>query len=317
MITASSLRGRPVTYETSSLRKCQCLTSRIHHLADRKTKQRYNLCLHLKQSDEAEHSLTALMISRCLLSVHYCQPVCGGAIMHVRDLSHSRVVLTPPTALTIRSMLKTRQVARSLQKPSTRCLDDIEMHADVWSSPNGPANQHWKSDFQKSRWFTRGWTLQELLCPIAVEFFSADWNMLGNKGSLSQQINLATGIPTEILLKKRSFLSYSVDDRMPWARGRQTKREEDIAYYLFGIFDIQLPVLYGEGEKKALIRLRKALHETMRYPLPPPPLPPPPPPPFFQHQLPPPPPPPPLQKLSDMRSYIETQSSFRVQPSKL
>ena len=188
--------------------------------------------------------------------------------------------------------------------------------ADVWSSRNGLANQHWKSDFQKSRWFTRGWTLQELLCPITVEFFSADLNMLGNKGSLSQQINLATGITTEIFWKKRSFLSYGVDNRMSWARKRQTKREEDAAYCLFGIFDIQLPILYGEGKKKALIRLQKAIHESMGNPPPPPPPPPPPHPPFFQHQLPT-PPPPPLQKPSDMRSYIETQSSFRVPSSKL
>ena len=96
MTTASSLRGRPVTYRTSSLRTRQRLTSRIHHLADGKTKQRYNLCLHLKQCNEAQHSLTPLMISRCLLSIRYCNPVCGGAIMHVRDLSHSRVVLTLP-----------------------------------------------------------------------------------------------------------------------------------------------------------------------------------------------------------------------------
>src|SRR5256884_1136969 len=89
----------------------------------------------------------------------------------------------------------------------------------------------WESDFRNSRWFTRGWTLQELLAPTSVEFFSVEGQRLGDKKSLEQTLHEITGIAIQAL--RRSPLSrFSVDERMSWAAKRQTKREEDAAYSL-------------------------------------------------------------------------------------
>ena len=117
--------------------------------------------------------------------------------------------------------------------------------------------------FQKSRWFTRGWTLQELVAPTSVEFFSAEGERLGDKVSLVQEIYAITGISVKAL--QGSCLSqFSVDERMSWAEKRETKREEDAAYSLLGIFDIHMPLLYGEGQKKAFTRLQKEIRESLR-----------------------------------------------------
>jgi hypothetical protein len=116
--------------------------------------------------------------------------------------------------------------------------------------------------FEKSRWFTRGWTLQELLAPKSVEFFSVEGDLLGDKGSLVQKITKITGISIEAL-QGRPLEEFSIEERMSWAHGRQTKRKEDAAYALLGIFDIHMPLIYGEGEAKALKRLRKEIDESL------------------------------------------------------
>ncbi|KAF2973110.1 hypothetical protein GQX73_g481 [Xylaria multiplex] len=104
--------------------------------------------------------------------------------------------------------------------------------------------------FKGSRWFTRGWTLQELLAPDHVLFFSRDWDELGTKKGLASAIALATGIDHLCL--------YSIAQRMSWAANRSTTREEDLAYSLLGIFDINMPLLYGEG-RKAFRRLQEEI----------------------------------------------------------
>jgi hypothetical protein len=114
-----------------------------------------------------------------------------------------------------------------------------------------------ESAFRQSRWFRRGWTLQELLAPHSVEFFSKDRARLGDKGSLKHLIHEITGIPVEAL--SRSDLSeFDVATRFSWAANRQTTEEEDEAYCLFGIFSVHLPLIYGEGKENALERLRSA-----------------------------------------------------------
>jgi hypothetical protein len=112
--------------------------------------------------------------------------------------------------------------------------------------------------FQQSKWFTRGWTLQELLAPRCVEFFSTEGVLLGSKSSLVQEIAEITQIPTEAL-QERALSHFSVEQRMIWARGRETTREEDVAYSLLGIFDIRMSVDYGEGRVNALERLHKRI----------------------------------------------------------
>jgi Heterokaryon incompatibility protein (HET) len=123
--------------------------------------------------------------------------------------------------------------------------------------------QSWELAIRKSRWFTRGWTLQELLAPVSVEFFSKDWEQLGDKKSLERHIHEITGIPVKAL--QGSLLSnFSVKERLLWAEKRHTTREEDNAYSLLGIFNIQIPVLYGEGRENAFKRLREEIDKLSK-----------------------------------------------------
>ena len=121
----------------------------------------------------------------------------------------------------------------------------------------------WESDFRASRWFTRGWTLQELLAPASVEFFSREGKRLGDKKSLERQVHEITGIAVEAL--QRSPLSrFSVAERFSWAEQRETTRKEDAAYSLLGIFDIRMSLFYGEGREEAFIRLKKKIDKTSK-----------------------------------------------------
>jgi hypothetical protein len=123
----------------------------------------------------------------------------------------------------------------------------------------------WGSAFRSSKWFTRGWTLQELLAPglDSVKFFSQEEDRLGDKRTLEQQIHEITGIPITAL-RGTPLSQFDVNDRLLWAENRQTTREEDKAYSLFGIFDIQLPLLYGEGRDKAFKRLREEIDKPSK-----------------------------------------------------
>ena len=133
--------------------------------------------------------------------------------------------------------------------------------SDVSVSCSVGGERRWKPAFKKSRWFTRGWTLQELIAPRSVEFFSAECERLGDKQSLKQTLHEMTGIAVQAL--QGNPLSYfSIDERMLWAANRQTKREEDAAYSLLGIFDIHMPLIYGEGRQKALNRLQREIKDN-------------------------------------------------------
>jgi hypothetical protein len=110
--------------------------------------------------------------------------------------------------------------------------------------------------FLESRWFTRGWTLQELLAPNCVEFYSQEGDLIGDKISRVQEVAESTCIDPEALLG-RALSRFSVEERMKWASRRRTTREEDKAYSLLGVFDIFMPLIYGEGQENAFKRLRK------------------------------------------------------------
>jgi len=113
--------------------------------------------------------------------------------------------------------------------------------------------------FAKSKWFTRGWTLQELLAPPRLEFYDAGWNKIGTKESLKEKISKITKINESFLVSDVYLLKQaSIAERMSWASERTTKRKEDIAYSLLGIFDINMPLLYGEGAK-AFQRLQEEI----------------------------------------------------------
>jgi len=121
----------------------------------------------------------------------------------------------------------------------------------------------WESAFRKSRWFTRGWTLQELIAPASVEFFSKEGARLGTKKSLEPHIQDITGIPLKAL-RGSPLSDFRVSERMAWIENRETSRKEDKAYSLLGIFDIHMPLIYGEGEENAFRRLRGEINKASK-----------------------------------------------------
>jgi ankyrin repeat protein len=134
-------------------------------------------------------------------------------------------------------------------------LADVPAGVDC-SDPN--------SNFFTSRWFTRGWTLQELLAPKTVRFYDEAWNFLGTKAEMSVAIETITGIPRPVLLGWASLDTQSVAQRMSWASKRVTKRPEDIAYCLLGVFSVYLSMIYGEGAESAFSRLQQTIMTEVR-----------------------------------------------------
>ena len=119
-----------------------------------------------------------------------------------------------------------------------------------------------RTRFHKSSWFKRGWTLQELLAPSRISFFDKDWNYIGNLSQLRHDISKATGIDLRFLSDTFSPVGFglarhpSVAQKMSWASRRITSKDEDMAYCLLGIFNVNMPLLYGEGARKAFYRLQ-------------------------------------------------------------
>jgi hypothetical protein len=130
--------------------------------------------------------------------------------------------------------------------------------ADVPESADPPAAN---SPFSRSKWFTRGWTLQELLAPSEVMFLANDWTEIGHKTAFVSLITEITGIPSDFLLGE-DLEHASIAMRLSWASCRKTTKAEDIAYCLLGIFDIQMPLLYGEREAGAFRRLQQEIMKT-------------------------------------------------------
>jgi len=135
-------------------------------------------------------------------------------------------------------------------------LSDVSVHdADQ-------VDRRWRSALLQSRWFSRGWTLQELIAPASVEFFSREGEQLGDKKSLEIEISEITEINV-LALRGHPLSTFSIEDRMSWAAKRTTTREEDNAYCLLGIFDVYMPLIYGEGQR-ALTRLNKKVHKSSK-----------------------------------------------------
>ncbi|KFY77505.1 hypothetical protein V499_03135 [Pseudogymnoascus sp. VKM F-103] len=111
--------------------------------------------------------------------------------------------------------------------------------------------------FANSAWFSRGWTLQELLAPSKVEFYNVSWHKIGTKATLATAIVAKTGIDMDAL-NGGDLAAFSIARRMSWAAGRETTVPEDTAYCLFGLFGVNMPMLYGEGQR-AFIRLQEEI----------------------------------------------------------
>ena len=137
-----------------------------------------------------------------------------------------------------------------------------------------------KSHIQSSRWFTRGWTLQELIAPTELHFFDRGWRFIADRLDIVPALEIITGIHGRVLkgrrqsdsdgfpsldellgLKTSRLSKYSVAQRMHWASKRRTTRKEDEAYCLLGIFGINMPLLYGEGDR-AFQRLQEEIIRT-------------------------------------------------------
>ncbi|KAI0394205.1 heterokaryon incompatibility protein-domain-containing protein [Xylariaceae sp. FL0594] len=125
--------------------------------------------------------------------------------------------------------------------------------------PTNDAPESPDSKFRRSRWFLRGWTLQELIAPRMLRFYGSEWQELGTKSRMSAILEDITSIPRRFLLDPTMVLSASVGQRMSWAARRATKRAEDRAYSLLGIFDVAMPMIYGEGGDKSFYRLQEEI----------------------------------------------------------
>lgn len=139
-------------------------------------------------------------------------------------------------------------------KNATRCyifLPDVS----VSTAPEPIQRSDWEASFRASAWFTRGWTLQELIAPVSVEFFSCEGHRLGDKASLDQLLHEITNIPLAAL-RNCPLDEFTTSERRRWADSRVTTEEEDIVYCLVGILDVSMSTTYGEGKERALRRLQ-------------------------------------------------------------
>ena len=128
----------------------------------------------------------------------------------------------------------------------------VQLADDMWEETRNV------SQFQNSQWHRRGWTLQELLAPRSLALVADSWELLGYKIDLATELERATGIPAAVLRLEKPLTDYSIAQRMSWASKRRTTRVEDEAYCLLGVFDINIPTLYGEG-RKAFQRLQEEI----------------------------------------------------------
>jgi tetratricopeptide (TPR) repeat protein len=139
-------------------------------------------------------------------------------------------------------------------KNATRCyvfLSDVSA-----STATEPVQRSdWEASFRASAWFTRGWTLQELIAPTSVEFFSCEGHRLGDKASLDELLHDITDIPLAAL-RNCPLDQFSTSERRRWADSRVTTEEEDIVYCLLGVLGASMPTNYGEGRERASKRLQ-------------------------------------------------------------
>ncbi|KAK4041429.1 heterokaryon incompatibility protein-domain-containing protein [Parachaetomium inaequale] len=126
---------------------------------------------------------------------------------------------------------------------------DVQAHTD-------PVLLH--TELAGARWFTRGWTLQELLAPRDMVLYAHDWKRIGTRLEMSDSLSQITRIEVKYLCGSLPLDTASVSKRMSWAARRNTSRTEDLAYCLLGLFDVNMALLYGEG-KKAFGRLQKKI----------------------------------------------------------
>ncbi|KAL5371686.1 hypothetical protein DPSP01_014087 [Paraphaeosphaeria sporulosa] len=135
--------------------------------------------------------------------------------------------------------------------------------SDVCKADGVDGERAWKEAFRTSRWFTRGWTLQELIAPRLVDFFSPEGERLGSKVTLETEIHGITRIAKNAL-RGDALSSFSIQERRSWAERRNTTVEEDGAYCLIGVFGVAMLPNYGEGREHAFRRLEEEIHKLYK-----------------------------------------------------
>ncbi|KAJ2978055.1 hypothetical protein NUW58_g7614 [Xylaria curta] len=130
--------------------------------------------------------------------------------------------------------------------------------SDVSIIPAKEDDQEFIYEFSKSRWWTRGWTLQELLAPTKVIFLTRAWKTINSRPSLARTIQHISGISETFLDGTTSPQMAYAGQKMSWLSKRETTRVEDMAYCMLGLFEINMPLLYGEG-RKAFWRLQEEI----------------------------------------------------------
>lgn len=114
-----------------------------------------------------------------------------------------------------------------------------------------------RPQLKRCKWFTRGWTLQELISPPNIIFFDSTWTVIGSKQILIGELSSITGVDVAVLQSPSLVFNVPVGKRMSWAAKRVTTRGEDVAYCLLGMFRVHMPLLYGEGSANAFTRLQE------------------------------------------------------------
>jgi hypothetical protein len=145
----------------------------------------------------------------------------------------------------------------SWYKSATVCFAYLDDY-----TPNpllNPGSDAFRSKLGACRWFSRGWTLQELIAPFEIWFYDSHWSKFETKEELIGDLSAITRID-EVFLRNTDLLSEApVGKKMFWAANRKTTRVEDIAYCLLGIFNINMPLLYGEGRRAYCASRKKSL----------------------------------------------------------
>ncbi|RSL48485.1 hypothetical protein CEP54_012922 [Fusarium duplospermum] len=144
----------------------------------------------------------------------------------------------------------------SWYQDSYQCFVYLATAPDEGPTLEQAAKEPMENYLANFKWFQRGWTLQELIAPSTIVFFDSNWGFIGTKSSLCQTLASITGIDSMVLRRADTLPTVSVGKRFSWAANRRTKRVEDIAYCLLGIFGVNMPLLYGEGSK-AFLRLQQ------------------------------------------------------------